>query len=472
MQMKPSQTILAFAILFPLAASAVETIATNSVRGQFHELNDNGAWSWFMDPRVIVDNGRLIVGSVRANGKFGDNQLPGWGNVELSVLDLKTGEHRNVILHEHLEQDDHDGPGFLVLPDGRYLAGYSKHGVETRVYFRISTNPGDPFTWQPTTDFTTPGAVDAQRRWGHGDVFTYCNPMRLTKEHGRIYMFHRSHGLDPNYLISDDDAQTWRYGGKLYVGAKGYSPYTKYACNGRDTIHFVATENHPRNFDNSLYHGFIRAGKIHCSDGSLVAPLSTSTNCSVRPWDLTRIYQGGPSNVAWMTDIQLDQHERPLVLFTVQMNSAGLPRGQGGDDHRFHYARWDGKKWVEHEIAFAGKRLYANEDDYTGLGAIDPQNPDIVYLSTDADPVTGQPLISAADGNRHHEIFRGETRDGGATWKWSPVTANSTMDNLRPLVPRWKDRRTALVWMRGSYRNNHGEWTTRVAATVLKPQDF
>ena len=75
--------------------------------------------------------------------------------------------------------------------------------------------------------------------------------------------------------------------------------------------------------------------------------------------------------------------------------------------------------------------------------------------------------MSAADGKRHYELFRGETADGGATWKWSPITANSTMDNLRPIVPKWDDTRTALVWMRGSYRANHGEWTTAVVATLL-----
>ena len=232
-----------------VSVRAAESAAgTNYIRGQFHELNDNGAWSWFMDERVIVDNNRLIVGSARANGKFADDTLPGWGNVELSILDLKTGVKTNIILHEHLEQDDHDNPGLLVLADGRYLAGYSKHGQEARVYFRISTRPHNPFEWQDETQFTTPGVVEAKQSWGRGDVFTYCNPMRLSNENGRTYMFHRSHGLNPNYLISDDDARTWRYGGKLYVGAAGYSPYTKYISNNRDKIHFVATENHPRNF--------------------------------------------------------------------------------------------------------------------------------------------------------------------------------------------------------------------------------
>ena len=152
---------------------------------------------------------------------------------------------------------------------------------------------------------------------------------------------------------------------------------------------------------------------------------------------------------------------------TVQKDGRGLPRGQGGFDHRFEYARWDGSAWRVHEIAYAGRRLYAGEDDYTGLAALDPKNPNVVYISTDADPVTGAPLVSRADGQRHRELYRGTTGDFGATWQWEPITANSDADNLRPIVPKWTDPRTALVWMRGTYKNNHGEWTTKVVASIL-----
>lgn len=459
---------LALALLLSTSAFASDLTATNYVRGSFHELNDNGAWSWFMDPRSIVDSGRLIVGSVRANGTFRDNTKPGWGNVELTALNLTSGDRRSVVLHEKLEQDDHDSPGLLVLPDGRYLAAYSKHNQEPRVYFRISSHPHDPFEWGTETELVTPGVKGTMG----GDNFTYCNPFRLTAEKGRLYLFHRGAGHDPNYLISDDDGRTWTYGGKLCTGRHAYSAYAKYASNGRDTIHFIVTEDHPRNFDNSLYHGFIRGGKIFGSDGKSITPLATGSNAVVHVTDLTRIYQGGPTNVAWMTDFRLDAKGRPVVLFTTKREETKLPQGQGGMDHRFHYARWDGQRWVEHEIAYAGKRLYAGEEDYTGLGAIDPQDTSIVYLSSDADLATGQPLISSADGQRHHEIFRGETSDGGTTWKWTPITANSTMDNLRPIVPAWHDSRTVLVWMRGTYRHNHGEWTTKVVSTVLKRSDF
>src|SRR5439155_15692310 len=210
-------------------------------------------------------------------------------------------------------------------------------------------------------------------------------------------------------------------------------PYLKYADEGKGTIHFVATEDHPRNFDNSLYHGYVRAGAMYKTDGTKVATLSTTTETNIATWDFTKFYQGGPDNVAWMVDVELDRADRPYVLFSTQRDGRGLPTGQGGMDLRYHYARLDATGWHHEEIAHAGRRLYPTEDDYSGLGALDPNNPDVLYISTDADPVSGAPLISAADRKRHYELFRG-VRGAGGRWTWTPFTSNSTVDNLRPVI--------------------------------------
>jgi hypothetical protein len=42
---------------------------------------------------------------------------------------------------------------------------------------------------------------------------------------------------------------------------------------------------------------------------------------------------------------------------------------------------------------------------------------------------------------------------------------------LRPLVPIWPGDKAALVWMRGAYKANRGEWTTKVVAVVLDRKD-
>ena len=382
------------------------------VGGALVRLNDNGAWSWFMDPRAIIDEGKLIAGSVRAVGSNQANESdPRWGNVEVSVYELATGRVATTVLHPHLEQDDHDAPAFLIRRDGSYLAVYSKHAVERRMYYRIS-EPHNPLAWGPAAVIETPGENAA--RAGNND--TYANLFRMPD--GRVFNFFRGFGHD---------------------------------------------------YDNSLYHGYLQGDTIHHSNGAVVGTLNTTTEKKIATWELTKVFQGTPDDVAWMADIELDRDAHPYVLFSTQIDGRGLPRGQGGMDLRYDYARWDGTSWHTEEIAHAGRRLYAGEDDYSGLGALDPKNPDVMYISTDADPVSGDPLVSHADRKRHYELFRGQRDARLGKWTWAPFTRNSTADNLRPVIPAWNDPRTALVWMRGTYVHNHGEWTTSMVAAIIPP---
>jgi hypothetical protein len=85
------------------------------------------------------------------------------------------------------------------------------------------------------------------------------------------------------------------------------------------------------------------------------------------------------------------------------------------------------------------------------LISLDPSDPNTVYISTNAHPVTGEALISQADGYRHYEIFKGQTDDYGATWRWAPITMDSTLDNIRPIVLMWNGQHTVLLWMQGIY---------------------
>lgn len=366
------------------------------------ELNDNGAWSWFMDERAIVHDGKLLVGSVRSTDAH-DHQKdddPNWGNTELAVHDIDGGTTEVVVLHQHLEQDDHDGPALHVRRDGRVLAVYTQHSQERKVYWRVS-QPGDLTEWGPIRELETPG-VD-QPPFG-GDNVTYSNLFQPSSEGGRLYNYFRSLEHQQNWMYSDDEGDTWHYGGMFLKGHRGYALYFKYATNGRDVIHFVGTEDHPRAYDNSVYHGFIRNRVIRRSDGRVFGPLRTTTEKSGDIWDLTPVFRGDPDNVAWVIDLHLDRDERPVCVFSVQKDGRDLPKGQGGMDHRYHYAWWDGQRWHQHEIAYAGRRLYPDEDDYTGGAALDPQDTSVVYISTDADPLSGEPLISNADGQRHYEL--------------------------------------------------------------------
>ena len=95
-----------------------------------------------------------------------------------------------------------------------------------------------------------------------------------------------------------------------------------------------------------------------------------------------------------------------------------------------------------HPLAKAGSNLWSEEQDYTGLAAIDPNDGNILYISTTIDPRNGGVLP-------HHEIFKGTTADQGATWSWNAVTQGSSVDNLRPMTVRCGPENTAVLWLRG-----------------------
>lgn len=399
-------------------------------------VNDDGGWCWFEDERALVIGDRLVFGSV-AMGRADPKRK---GDIEATGVDLRSGRVDRFTLHAGLQADDHNSPAFVERSDGRLLAMYARHGSDARIYWRVTRQPGNPTVWEPERVFEP----------SPSSRVTYSNPHRLEREagRGRIYNFFR--GLDnsykPSWMFSDDDGATWTTGG-LLVDVEDrvrHRPYAKYASDGRDTVHVAFTEGHPRDFDNGIYHAVIRRGVVQRSEG---VPIRALAEGPIRPPEATRVFGGDANNVAWIQDLACDGRRRARMVYSVQKDSAGLAPGKGGTDHRYHWARWDGWGWWGREIAYAGSRLYAGEDDYVGGICLHPDDPDVVFCSTNVDPATGQPLAGG-----HYELFLGRTRDDGYSWTWEPLTPGATEDQLRPIVPRWRRGRTALLWLQGRYR--------------------
>src|SRR6266850_3995699 len=89
-------------------------------------------------------------------------------------------------------------------------------------------------------------------------------------------------------------------------------------------------------------------------------------------------------------------------------------------------------------IAHAGRPLSDGESDYAGGICLDPENPDVVYISSNAAnlfDLTSASRIPLSESS-HYEMFRGVTTNAGLEFNWTAVTTNSAMDNLRPCVPR------------------------------------
>ena len=144
-------------------------------------------------------------------------------------------------------------------------------------------------------------------------------------------------------------------------------------------------------------------------------------------------------------------------------------------DHLFFYARYDGEAWHVHKLAYAGRDIYAaspngHEDDYTGLASLVADDPNTVYISTGVNPVTNDPLISSADSQQHYEVFKGVTADGGANWTWTPITENSTIENVRPIAVVSDDGTSALLWMAGAY-STYTSWNLDVVGLMTPSND-
>src|SRR3972149_1355741 len=76
--------LLACSLLAVFTRLADAEFPKNYVAGELVTLTDNGAWSWFMDERAIVADGKVIVGSVRAVGEVRQGRHdPNWGHAEL-----------------------------------------------------------------------------------------------------------------------------------------------------------------------------------------------------------------------------------------------------------------------------------------------------------------------------------------------------------------------------------------------------
>jgi hypothetical protein len=245
--------------------------------------------------------------------------------------------------------------------------------------------------------------------------------------------------------------------------------YYKYWGNNTDRIDFVGTEAHPRDDDNSLWHGYIQGGKVYNSTGTVIdTSLKDTNSTTTNSKDVsayTQVFKTGASVNGtklcrmWNHDIVRYADGTVAVLGQGRADNCTSTPSGSDPDKRMVYFRFDGTSWKGTYLVKAGAKLYSSEEDYTGLSALDPDDPHIIYVSTTYDPRDDKTTTSK------HELYQGVTCDNGATWKWAPLTQNSTVDQLRPIVPKWDGSHKALLWMKGTYTSAQS-MTMAVVGTV------
>ncbi|HEY4329675.1 MAG TPA: BNR-4 repeat-containing protein, partial [Phycisphaerae bacterium] len=447
------------AALLPLLAACQFQPSSPSSR-PFFTVKPNGGFNWFLDNRALLDGDKIIVGSIAGTTARGSN----YGDVQITAYDLSTNTRTTATLAPAFAPpftaDDHMAPVLLKRSDGRYLAAFTKHDLDNLMRWSLSTRPNDASAWDPLKTVSGNSLDD------HGMCFS--NLIQLpappispnaaataAPRPGRIFNFTRGPGDDPNYMLSDDNGLTFKYGGHILLWdnpdpKNPGRPYIKYAAANTNQIWMACTQDHPNELPTGtgIYASFIRNNAIFTSNATRIGPLSTTTDATIKPTQLTEVFKGAPDAVAYLDDLKIGPDNQPVLTFSV--------RKDDGHDLRYYFARFDGRDWHSREIAHAGTTIYMGESNYAGLAAIDNFDPYTLFISANSDPVIGTALKSTADGKRHFEIFQGTSTDQGQTFTWQPLTSNSPVDNIRPLVPLRSSPRRILLWLRGTmttYKN-------------------
>ncbi|MGM9551380.1 MAG: BNR repeat-containing protein [Clostridia bacterium] len=393
-----------------------------------YEIDDEGAWCWFADPRSISyknEEGTIdvtIIGYIDVHG-----------NIKATQVNNLTDKVDEVLIRTNLQPDDHNNPTFLILPDERIVVFYSRHTDEACFWYRVTKEKGDLTTLGEEKCLTTSANT------------TYPSPFLLSDDPDNIYLCWRGIGWHPTIAkisIPDENGDMhFTYGPYQMVQSTGARPYAKYASNGKDKIYMSYTTGHPDNEDpNWLYFNQIDINTMTMQDingnkMSTIAngPLSVNKSNTSQSNIVDRT--SGVRNWLWQVAVAEDGYP---VIANVRING-------GKTSHDYYYVKWNGTEWVKTFVTNAGGKFHPSNTEYCYSGgmSIDADNPNVMYCSK---PVAG------VFGNIF-EIFKYTmSLDGTKVESVEQITKNSQKNNVRPwVIPNSEGDDLRVLWMNGDY---------------------
>ena len=385
----------------------------------YQVITRDGAWCWFSDPRAIYVDDKMF-------GGFVDKE----GSIWAFCYDPSTCQSKQYKLFNKLDYDDHANPSIMALSDQRLVLFFSAHGgtKNSPIYYAVSKYPSDISSWEEVQE------INPEMEGSLGVCYT--NPVMLSDENNRVYLFFRGRDFKPTCIYTDD-LKTWSQPINLVRNDPGYGqggrPYTKITTNHKDKIFFAFTDAHPRDrATNSIYFMMYKNGKICKADGTVVS----ETLGSIIPSQVDKVYDATRTfDKAWIWDIAFDESEKPILVYA---------RFSDRDNkHSYWYARWNGIKWENHKITDAGqwfqrteyvKEKPEYECNYSGGVYLDHENPNILY--------TSRPI------NDRFEIEKWTFTGGKQKWITEAITYQSDNDNVRPFVVRnHRGSQPSVLWM-------------------------
>ena len=398
----------------------------------------DGGWCWFQDPRIVSAGQTTFLGFV-SNGTQNANAR---GEIRLAICENRNRRigTREIVLDNPSAADevskfadDHNSPSMVKLPTDRLLAFWTLHGKENCFYIQ-------------EVDTSTKELIGEKRTVIVGDRsrITYSNPIFLSSE-GRLYNFFRGHNSSwkPSWVYSDDEGNTWSEG-RVLIDVPGKirrRPYVKYASDGEDLIHFFFTEDHPGSFENNVYHVVYKSGIGLCdSKGNFISDIQTGIS---NPMQATRVFDSGEKQTAWLIDAKIDKRGSPRLLFQTREMSSGSKSESDSDIISYRLATIENGKWSTKYLAEAGPCLYSAQQDYVGLGCLNPNDLDLFIISTKVDPRTGKRLP-------YWTLFEGSLHNQSLDISWRKIVG-TLADCIRPVQIQLDNGSSKIFWLEGKY---------------------
>ena len=403
-----------------------------------YEMDEEGAWCWFADPRAISyknDEGTIdvtIIGYIDVHG-----------NIKATQLNNLTNKVDEVLIRTNLQPDDHNNPTFIVLPDERIVVFYSRHTDEKCFWYRVTREKGDITTFGDEKCLVTE------------EKTTYPSPFLLSDDPNHLYLCWRGiewHPTIAQLSLPDEDGNiefTWGPSPLIRSWAQGSGcrPYAKYTSNGKDTIHITYTATHPDNIEpNSIYYNAVKFKDFTEGDvkveiqGITGNTLSTTLPFHVDNTETDPSYVVDPRSTSkrgWVWQIALAEDGYPVIAM-VRINSDKT-------SHDYYYTKWDGEKWVKTFLTNGGGKFHPSNTErcYSGGMSIDVNNPNVIYCSK---PVAG------AFGNIYEIVKYTMSDDGTEILSEEQITKNSMKNNVRPwVIPDSDGKDLRVIWMHGDY---------------------
>jgi hypothetical protein len=389
----------------------------------------DGVRSRFVSPPSFVDGSFLFAGSVKADG-----------SVQVTKTDGTT--HTTTVLDAALDIDDHAEPGLLKLPGGKMFAAWSRHGLDSTVFYKISSNALPDISAFSARRSITDAA-------GNLRFFAVC---MLSDNIVRVFYRQGNSGTRPTKMASapaaDIEAGTETWTLTTLFQETNQRPYPIFVKNGSNRIDVLINTGHTNETAATLYHAYLQpdAGTLKCyTSAGVEIPLPCDVSTEATLIDNATGGRCLPDKIAIGADGQ------PRVIW-FKYPTAALDTAEILTNIEYWHGRWDGSAWVKNRIKQNQRSLYRlTGSSMGGNCSFDGNDTTILYISEIVNDI--------------YEIRKYQINEGtGALTLLSIVTANSQVHCIRPHSPAGGSRPFALTYCHANRYTALDDFSTELRA--------